>query len=208
MTVKADVQRPWRCFLAVPIPSALRLSLADAVATLRLDPKVEAEWRFADADAWHLTLAFLGVTPVDAVEPLVEAVAGAVADLEPFEVATGGLGGFPSPRNARVLWYGVSDPERRLQDLARRLQGAARLDDGAPFRPHVTLARVRGRHGVDAQALLAAQVPVGSVPVRGVMLFRSHVGRGPARYEVLAEMPMGVPRDARLRASAGFGAGR
>jgi 2'-5' RNA ligase len=204
MTVETDVERPWRCFWAVPIPSALRLSLADAVATIRDDPQVEADWRFADAGGWHVTLAFVGATPAAAIGPLVESVVGAVADLEPFEVTAGGLGGFPSRRRARVLWYGVFDPERRLRDMARHVQMATGLAEGTPFRPHITLARARQRQGIDAEALLGADVPAGAVPVRGVTLFRSHLGRGPARYEILAEVSLGAP----LGAAAGAGVSR
>jgi 2'-5' RNA ligase len=204
MTLHADVERPWRCFWAVPIPSALRLSLADAVGTLRMDPQIEADWRFADAGGWHVTLAFLGATPAASVGSLVEGVADAVRDLLPFEVATGGLGGFPSRRHARVLWYGVADPEHRLRDLARLVQTAAGREAGTPFRPHITLARARDRRGTDAGELVAAGVPVGRIPVRGVTLFRSHLGGRPARYEVLAEVPLGVP----IGASVGVGASR
>jgi 2'-5' RNA ligase len=192
MTDGADVERPWRCFLAVPIPESLRASLADAVATMRSDPQVEAEWRFADPGGWHVTLAFLGATPVASVGPLVDRVADAVGELAPFEVSTGGLGGFPSRRHARVLWYGVSDPDRRLRDLARVVQVASGLEDGAPFRPHVTLARARDRRGADAGELMSADVLIGCVPVLGVTLFRSHLGNGPARYEILAEVPLGT----------------
>ncbi|HYN63936.1 MAG TPA: RNA 2',3'-cyclic phosphodiesterase [Candidatus Limnocylindrales bacterium] len=192
MTVEPDAQRSWRCFLAVPIPEALRSSLADAVAILRGDPQIEAEWRFADAGGWHVTLAFLGATPADSVRPLVDDVAEAVNDQVPFQVTTDALGVFPSRRHARVLWYGVQDPDRRLRELARLVQAAAELEDGTPFRPHVTLARARDRRGTDAKALLAGGVPAGSVPVRGVTLFRSHLGRGPARYEILAEVPLGA----------------
>ena len=192
MTVEADVERPWRCFLAVPIPESLRASLTDAVATMRTDPRIEVEWRFADPGGWHVTLAFLGATQAGAVGPLVDNVAASLRELEPFDVATGGLGGFPSSRHARVLWYGVSDPDRRLRELAQVVQSAAGLDDGAPFRPHITLARARDRRGADAAELMDAQIPAGSVVVEGVTLFRSHLGRGPARYEILAEVPLGT----------------
>jgi 2'-5' RNA ligase len=196
--------RPWRCFLAVPIPEVLRLSLADAVAALRHDPQIEADWRFADAGGWHVTLAFLGATPAESVGPLVDAVTDSVRDLEPFEVAAGGLGGFPSRRRARVLWYGVMDLDHRLRDLARLVQAAAGLEEGTPFRPHITLARARDRRGTDAGELLAGAVPVGSIQVRGVTLFRSHLGRGPLHYQALAEMPLGAP----LQASVGVGSAR
>jgi 2'-5' RNA ligase len=192
MTVEADVERPWRCFLAVPIPESLRASLADAVAAVRSDPRVEAEWRFADPGGWHVTLAFLGATPVLSVGPLVDRVADAVGELAPFEVSTGGLGGFPSRRHARVLWYGVSCPDLRLRELARVVQAAAGLEDGAPFRPHITMARARDRRGADAAELTSAEVPAGSVAIQGMTLFRSHLGRGPAHYEVLAEVPLGT----------------
>jgi 2'-5' RNA ligase len=202
MTIEPDVERPWRCFLAVPMPEALRLSLADAVAALRDDPQIEANWRFADADGWHVTLAFLGATPPASVGSLVHAVTDAVSDLAPFEVATGGLGCFPSRQHARVLWYGVVEPDHRLRDLARLVQAAAGLEEGAPFRPHITLARARDRRGTDAEELLAREVPAGSIPVRGVTLFRSHLGRGPVRYEELADVPLGVS----LSAPAAIGA--
>jgi 2'-5' RNA ligase len=192
MTVETDVERPWRCFLAVPIPESLRASLADAVATMRSDPRVDAEWRFADPGGWHVTLAFLGATPAAAVRALVDRVGDAVGELAPFEVSTGGLGGFPSRRHARVLWYGVSDPDRRLRNLARVVQSAAGLEDGTPSRPHITLARARDRRGAEAGELMDAHIPAGSVAVEGVTLFRSHLGRGPARYEVLAEVPLGT----------------
>jgi 2'-5' RNA ligase len=204
VTVEPDVERPWRCFLAVPIPEALRLSLSDAVAAMRLDPRTEADWRFADAGGWHVTLAFLGATPATSVGSLVHAMTDAVSDLAHFEVATGGLGGFPSRRRARVLWYGVADPSGRLLDLARLVQAAVGLEEGTPFRPHITLARARDRRGTDAGELLASEVPMGSIPVRGVTLFRSHLGRGPAHYEVLAEMPL----SAAVGATAVAGAAR
>jgi 2'-5' RNA ligase len=193
VTAEADVERPWRCFWAAPIPEPLRVSLADAVATKRTDPQVEVDWRFADPSGWHVTLAFLGATPAASLGPLVDGVSDAVRDLAPFEVSTSGLGGFPSGRRARVLWYGVADPDRRLRDLARRVQAAAGLDEGTPFRPHITLARARDRRGVDASQFLANDAPVGSVPVPGVTLFRSHLRHGPARYEILAEAPLGAP---------------
>ena len=76
--------------------------------------------------------------------------------------ATGGLGAFPSPGSARVLWYGVADPDGRLAALAGDLTGALGLDGRGPFRPHVTLARAR-REPVDLRRWLgaAASAPEG-----------------------------------------------
>jgi 2'-5' RNA ligase len=183
----ASSARPWRCFWAIPLPDDLRASLADSVTTLRADPTADIDWRWLEPASWHLTLSFLGGVPAAAVPPLIKAVKHAVRDDEPFAVTTAGLGGFPTGRRPRVLWYGVSDPERRLRALARRVQVASGIGELGPFRAHVTLARSRERFGAAMPAPPAGGFPEGCLEVARVTLFRSHLGRGPARYEVLGE---------------------
>jgi 2'-5' RNA ligase len=189
-------ERPWRCFWAVPLPEALRRSLAAAVDEMRIDPAADAGWRWSDPAGWHLTLAFLGGVPADAVPPLLASVGAAIRGEASFTVTTGDLGGFPSGRRARVLWYGIGDPERRLRSLAARVSAAAGLPDAGPFRPHVTLARSRDRYGAQWPAAPDGGMPDGSVDVDRVTLFRSHLGRGPARYEALGDAPLMTARSA------------
>ncbi|HET6379704.1 MAG TPA: RNA 2',3'-cyclic phosphodiesterase [candidate division Zixibacteria bacterium] len=182
----------WRLFAAVPVPVELRAAVARAVEGLRGRPGADDDWRWTDADGWHLTLAFLGSTDPARVPALQAALAGAVAGFEPFVADAGGLGAFPSLHRARVLWYGVADPERRLRALAAGVRDALDGDPG-PFHAHLTIARSRERFGTDAGPLLRdAAAPGGRLPVDVVVLYRSHLGRGPARYEALFEAPLGV----------------
>jgi len=181
----------WRCFVGVPVPTRLRTDLKAAVGLWRArDGAPDLRW--TDPDAWHLTLAFLGATDSIAVPDLVSAL-GVVADgTAAFRVTTGGVGAFPRPGAAQAIWYGVSDPDHRLTDLAARVQAAA-LPPGSParFHAHVTLARSRVRRGEPLGPWLAAlEPPPGTVVVDALTLFRSHLGRGPARYEVLARLPL------------------
>jgi 2'-5' RNA ligase len=188
----STVERPWRCFVAVPIGEELRTDLAAAVQHLRdADPERDAAFRWTDPPGWHVTLAFLGATPADAVPRIVDAMRSAALGTGPFRVASGGLGAFPSPRRARVIWYRVLDAERRLVSLARSVRRELAMDDGGPFRAHLTLARARAERGsaLDA-ALLAADLPQGEIPVDRIVLYRSHLGRGPAQYESVAEAPL------------------
>ncbi len=188
-TARQLADRPWRCFWAVPLPEDLRASLADAITPIRADPTAAAEWRWTDPAAWHLTLAFLGGVPADRIPCLLTLVSDAVRGVEPFSVATGGLGSFPSGRRARVLWYGVSDPERHLRVLAGLVAEASGVEVGA-FRAHITLARARDRYGAPPPNAPVGGLPAGSVDVGAVTLFRSHLGRGPARYQVLGMAPL------------------
>jgi RNA 2',3'-cyclic 3'-phosphodiesterase len=185
------VAETWRCFVAVPLAPKLRGDLK--AAARRWTALAHApDLRWTDPDGWHVTLAFLGATDSSAVPGLVAAL-GDVASVTPsFRVPTGGVGAFPRPGAAQAIWYGVSDPEYRLRDLAARVQDVV-LPAGpqARFRAHVTLARSRVRRGEPLGAWLATlEPPAETLTVNAVTLFRSHLGRGPASYEVLARLPL------------------
>jgi 2'-5' RNA ligase len=179
----------WRCFVAVPIGEELRAALRAGVESWSDAPDL-AGLRWTDADSWHLTLAFLGSVDADRIAELSATLREVVAAHPPMRLATGGLGAFPSPGRARVAWYGVADPDRRLAALARDVRRALGVE-GSEFRAHVTLARAR-REPVVARGLVAREAPSGTLVVDHVDLMRSHLGRGPARYERLSTAALGV----------------
>lgn len=182
----------WRLFVAVALGHELRRDLAEAVAAWRTREDL-AGLRWAEADGWHVTLAFLGSLPASDVSRVIATATSAVGVHAPMTRATGGLGAFPTPRRARVAWYGVADPDGRVAALASDLREALGVDDAGPFRAHVTLARAR-REAVDLRPWLArASAPEGELIVDRVDVMRSHTGAGPARYETLASIPLGVP---------------
>lgn len=148
--------------------------------------------RWTDPDGWHVTLAFLGATDPSDVPDLVSALRDAAQGLSAFRLETGGVGAFPRPGAAQAIWYGMSDPRHLLTDLAARVQAVLRpTSEPARFRPHLTLARSRVRGGEPLGSWLATlDPPSGTLTVSGLTLFRSHLGRGPARYEVLARLPL------------------
>jgi 2'-5' RNA ligase len=134
-----------------------------------------------------VTLAFLGHRPEEDVEA-VRAVLAAVAAPGPPELALGD-GLLLPPRRARVLTVALVDGSGALGGLQARVAGG--LSDAGvfepearPFRPHVTVARLRPG-GVRAPR----EIEVAPEPVAftggPVVLFRSHVRRGGAMYEPL-----------------------
>ncbi len=182
----------WRCFVAVPLPDPLRSALVAATEAWRADTAL-AGMRFADIDGAHLTIAFLGATAPDRI-PAISAALNRVAGAhEPMRLATGGLGAFPSSGRARVLWYGVDDSDGRLATLAGALHQALGLDAPTRYRPHVTLARSRHRPIPITEWLRHARAPEGEIEVTRLELMRSHLGRGPARYERLATAELRAP---------------
>jgi 2'-5' RNA ligase len=179
----------WRCFVAVPIGDPLREALSRAVDAWRASPESE-ELRWTDPSGWHATLAFMGPTNPDRLQSLADALSEVAAHFSPFALATGGVGGFPSPRAARVVWYGIEDPNGRLAAVASAVRRAIGLDDDHPFRAHLTLARARGNGRVRVD--LPTPAPAGMLDVDELVLYRSLLGAGPARYERLAAARLGV----------------
>jgi RNA 2',3'-cyclic 3'-phosphodiesterase len=195
----AAAPRPWRCFVAVRLPARLRRELRAWVDEVRGDGTLEADWRWVDPEGWHITLAFLGSTSPESVPGVTDHLVRALAGQAGFLVAAGGFGAFPGHSRARVLWYAIQDPDRRLAELARLVRVTTRTDEAAPFRPHVTLARARDRHGASLPSA-PHEPPAGEVPIDTIVLMRSHLGSGPARYEVLAAFPLPMPIEAGARA--------
>ena len=181
----------WRCFVAVPIGEELRATLGQAVDAWRERPDL-AGLRWSQPESWHLTLAFLGAVAAEDVARSAEAIESAGREYDAFELRTGGVGGFPSASRARVAWYGVSDPAGGLRSLAAAVRLSLALPVTTPFRGHITLARARSAP-VDLRSWLkSARPPEGRLLVDRIELMRSHLGSGPARYEVLATIPLVV----------------
>jgi len=134
--VEVDLRR---LFFALPLPPELQ-------ETLALWRPAQPPARWSRPEGLHVTLAFLGERPAEAL-PGLEGIAAAVAGRHgTFPLATTGLGGFPGHERARILWLGLGvSPalEALAADLRRTLKAADEPFDAKPFRAHITLARFR-----------------------------------------------------------------
>lgn len=130
-------------FIAVELGPAVRRAVEEIQASLRA-ATTDVSW--VRPENFHLTLKFLGATPAEKVGSVEQAVARAVSAVQPFEVELRGVGAFPNPSRARVVWVGLA-PERPLVQLAGRIEdelaalGFAR--EARPFAAHVTMGRRR-----------------------------------------------------------------
>ena len=181
-----------RLFLAADPGDEARHALA-ALIERRLPPDVPG--KVVPPANWHVTLRFVGGVDEAERDRIVHAVDD--ADLgEAFSVRWGALGAFPRPGRATVLWIGADQGDERLTDLAERVDAA--VDDAGfgaedrPFRAHLTLRRIRPPR--DVTTLVAQTEPFGvSSRIESVGLYRSHLGRGGARYELVEQFELGKP---------------
>jgi 2'-5' RNA ligase len=190
-----------RLFIAVPVADDVRLAvgrLMEAAAGGPVEERVLGQPRWVRVEGLHLTLRFLGPT-LDARQAEVAAAIGAACrGAGPFQVGLSGAGGFPTQQRPRVLWVGITDGTPELEELSGRLdvelQRLGWPPEGRPFQAHLTVARTDGVAGageVAARLVAAAQGVTLTWQADRVVLYRSHLGRGPARYEALAETRLG-----------------
>lgn len=179
----------YRLFIGIDVPDDVRARIAAVVEPLRA---TRPALRWTDPQRWHLTVAFLGdVAPgdVEAVTDVMTAAAGSVE--QEIRLATGAAGRFGN----RVLWLGLDDDPagsvtRLGTDLQRALGDRDLPVDPKPVRPHLTLARGRGRRAPVGHAVVAAcQPPQAAWTAVEMVLWRSHLGSG---HEPLARARLGA----------------
>jgi 2'-5' RNA ligase len=147
-----------RTFVCIEIPESIKRRIGELQKALA---RMRAPVSWTRPSNVHLTLKFLGAVSASRIEGVSRAVERAARGMGPFEIEVGGVGCFPSIRNARVLWIGVSSTTDKLSDLYSNLE--TRLEEeGFPresrdFSPHLTIGRVRipGKGAAVAEQLAA-----------------------------------------------------
>ncbi|MFB9316358.1 RNA 2',3'-cyclic phosphodiesterase [Cryptosporangium minutisporangium] len=184
-----------RLFVAVLPPPAAVEHLRETVEKLNV---VRAGAGAVRTELWHLTLAFLGEIEEERLAAVTERLAEGAAAGRAGTLALAGGGRF----GETVLWVGVTgDVEalgRTARALRRHLRAARVVLERRPFRPHLTLARPRGRVTADElRADVAALQAYAGPPwvASRVHLMRSTQHRTPegtqaVSYQSLTDWPL------------------
>jgi 2'-5' RNA ligase len=186
-------ERPYRLFVAVPIPPEPLAACRALIDEVRSGPFGRIP-RWVHDENLHLTVRFLGDTPPDLTPDVALAVRDALAGTAGFDVVLAGAGLFPGIRKPRAMWLGIEQGAPELGAIADALD--APLDplgwppDDRPYRPHLTVARLDASspaQGLAAAEALEAAAAGWRTAFRAseVVLYRSHLGGGPPRYEPL-----------------------
>ena len=191
--------RPHRLFVAVPLPPGPLAACRALIDGVRAGPLGDVP-RWVHVENLHLTVRFLGETPPDLTPDAALAVRDAVTGTPAFDVVLAGAGSFPPERKPRALWLGIERGASELGALADALDPALEPlgwpRDDRPYRPHLTVARL-DRSSISSSEAVADQLRGAAADWRTsfradrVVLYRSHLGGGPPRYEPLVEVVLG-----------------
>jgi 2'-5' RNA ligase len=134
-----------RSFIAIELPEEAKQGLVRLRKELERDEHRFVKW--VDPGGIHLTLRFLGDVPSRRVTGITEAMRKAAQGISRFHLEISGLGAFPSLKQARVLWVGISGEVDRLSRLQQNIDSALTAlgfaKEERSFVPHLTLARIK-----------------------------------------------------------------
>ena len=102
--------------------------------------------RWESSDKFHMTLFFIGETEKNISTEINERLSLINRDIGEIRISTGKVEAFPNLRYPRVVVLGMIEKEGKLIKLVDEIRAAMLefgLKEDKPFRPHITLARVR-----------------------------------------------------------------
>lgn len=188
-----------RLFVACEVPDDVKESIGEVIENLRSHSGNAVRW--IRPEGVHVTLKFLGEVPTKKLPAVKLAIQEAVVGHSPFELEFSNIGTFGGREGLRIMWVGIAGDVLRLEALVRAVNAALAVvgfePERRPFRPHLTLGRVRDEISTRNRAEIEVAVGKVSVPpvswrTAQVSLMRSRLTAQGATYEVLATFPLRV----------------
>jgi len=178
-----------RTFIAIEIPEPIKAELAKLQTELR---RTGAEVGWTNADNIHLTLRFLGEIEEGQLDGVKQLCIETTIGVQPFTLRLEATGYFPNFRQPRVLWVAIGGEIEVAAQLQNRLEAgliALGFDrEDKPFKPHLTIGRVKSGKNVKQLVAKADMYPLPelSFEVDELVLFKSELHPAGACYTVLA----------------------
>lgn len=185
-----------RCFIAIPLPSKTQQELSKIQSQLK---ETEADVKWVEPDNIHLTLKFLGEIDRTKIKTISQQLKELISKYTRFETCMGKLGTFPTLSNPRVIWLDINKNEDTINDLKKKieeiLQPFGLEKETRPFRPHLTLGRVKSKKNIQrlTEAIKSFSFPQSKPFAIGkIVLFQSILKPQGAEYTVLDEFQLKV----------------
>jgi 2'-5' RNA ligase len=183
-----------RAFLAIDPPEDIFSEIIKIQG--RLKKAIQGDIRWARPEGIHLTLKFFGYVYESDIANISDVVKNSVAKMKALLLNVRSVGAFPSVTRPRVLWLGIDGDTDALINLQTEidagLQGYGFKKEDRPFRPHLTLARIKEYKGLVGLAETVKKNEAyiaGSFTVSGLTLFKSDLKPTGAIYTKLDYFP-------------------
>lgn len=182
-----------RLFIALPVSQEIR---EKCTAIQDAGRKQAGSVRWSDPAQFHLTLLFLGELEPPQDLQVKEVVQDIANNIPPFSVDVARLGVFPDEQSPRVIRVEVSASPLLIIMQQRLKNGVAPFGipfETRPYRPHLTLGRIRKRKESERLTHWLKQEEVrevGRCEIKEVMLMQSVLRPEGSLYKCLFSAPL------------------
>ncbi len=185
-----------RSFLAIELPATIQTKIGEIERELE---SISADVRWVRPEKIHLTLKFFGNIEESKIDSIVAAIKGPMGTAQPFQLSVRGTGTFPNLKKPRVIWIGLVEGNGVLIPLQKEMDASLEKigfqPEGRPFRPHLTLGRVksnRGKEELMRRVEKYREEEIGNFQVEKVILFKSDLTPAGPIYTPLREVRLGT----------------
>lgn len=186
-----------RAFIAITLTPDIKERLSRIQTNLK---ECGADIRWVLPENMHLTLRFLGEINEIMLNGIIRVTEETAHNHSKFEIGLSGIGTFPDIDHPKVIWVGVKDGDKKIEDLAYALEKGMEaleiIQEKKPFSCHITLGRTRSPKNMEK--LMAAVNNLGedlykegtSFTAERITVFKSRLTPGGAVYEALKEITL------------------
>ncbi|MCH7586932.1 MAG: RNA 2',3'-cyclic phosphodiesterase [Chloroflexi bacterium] len=184
-----------RIFIAINLSHILREKLGLLTEKLKVELG-QKHIRWVKPGGMHLTLKFIGETPSEQVDGIMNTIAEIAKKTNRFEMHVSGLGCLPDCDRPRVISIDLVEPSGELRILHKRLEAelikVGIKSDRREFHPHLTLGRIRRGTSLIALKSLGQEIrsrdaiDLGVEAVKKFSLIKSELRPSGPVYSVLS----------------------
>lgn len=187
-----DLSNTIRAFLSLDVEDTVLLS-----EIARIQEKLDRnamKVKIVERGNIHFTLRFFGDTQTERITQIYDALSG--IRLDKFSISIEGVGAFPTTRNPRVIWIGVTQGEREINQLKSAIE--VKLEEigygrDRKYHAHATIARVRSikNHDLVLSNLESlANKKMGNMLISSFRMTKSTLTPSGPIYETVWEIPL------------------
>lgn len=165
-----------RIFVAVKVEPELKLSeMISSYKSILKDESI----KWTSISNIHITLAFIGNTQEEKISAISSELAKSCEGFGKLNLKIKGSGVFKSLDNPHVIWAGIERSEELIklyQSVKKTLNVCGVNLPDTPFRPHLTLGRIRKLKNINTLREIAEkykETELQSVPVNEIVLYES-----------------------------------
>ncbi len=181
-----------RLFIAIPIQSESKDKIKGLLSDTRLN-HLPVKW--TAYQNLHLTIQFLGDVDEKRIGDLKQMMVRIKEPVRNEFVKFTEIGSFPGGTNPKIIYLGIDKPEflqKIHQQISRDLAKNGFIPDRKPFKPHLTLARVKEYGVVSTEDLFYLTEkfkhdPIAASPLDRIILFESTLKPSGPVYSSLYE---------------------